>query len=390
MSSAADNPKPAILVVEDSPTESLALRNIVRHGGYEPVVAHDAAEALAALASHAIKLIISDIDMPGMTGYEMCSKIKADERWHGIPVILLTTLSSPLNILMGLQARADYYLTKPYTREFLLRSVGELLAHPPGAPEPSAAPLDVFIEGSKHQVTAGRRQMVNLLFSTYDCAVRQNKELIATQAELHERNQQLRDQQEKLRVANEQLKALATTDGLTGLKNHRTFKERLAEEYERSTRYNHPLSLMLMDVDKFKSFNDTFGHPAGDRVLRQVADRIKESTRTTDLVARYGGEEFVVMLPSTDRDDAFRLAERVREGVEEAPWEQREITVSVGVGTLTDLVKSQEEFVSLTDEALYHSKLTGRNRVTHMDELPSKSDSRANVGNPTDTPGPNG
>jgi len=385
MSDQADNPKTAILVVEDSPTESLALRNIIRHGGYEPIMARNGDEALAALEKHPVQLIISDIDMPGMSGYEMCSRVKGDERWRHLPVILLTTLSSPLNILMGLQARADYYLTKPYTRDFLLRSVRELLAHPPGPPEPSAPPLDVFVEGQKHQVTAGRRQMVNLLFSTYDCAVRQNRELIATQAELHERNQQLREQQEQLRLANEQLKALATTDGLTGLKNHRTFKERLAEEFERATRYRHPLSLMLMDVDHFKSFNDTFGHPAGDRVLRQVADCIRHSTRTTDLVARYGGEEFVVMLPSTDRDDAVALAERVRETVESADWEQRPITVSVGVGTLTDAIPSQEDFVSLTDEALYHSKLTGRNRVTHIDELPSKPDGATA---PNTTPAP--
>jgi diguanylate cyclase (GGDEF)-like protein len=372
MSSDEDNPKPAILVVEDSPTESLALRNIIRHGGYEPVVTRSAEEALEALAGVPIGLIISDIDMPGMTGYEMCSLVKADARWNSIPVILLTTLSSPLNILQGLQARADYYLTKPYTRDFLLRSVAELLAHPPGVPESDSDPLDVFVEGDKHQVTAGRRQMVNLLFSTYDCAVRQNKELIATQAELHDRNQQLRDQQEKLRVANDQLKALATTDGLTGLKNHRTFKERLADEYQRSARYNLPLSLMMMDVDKFKPFNDTYGHPAGDKVLRRVAEVIEESTRNTDLVARYGGEEFVALLPYTERDAALGLAERVRASIEENKWEQRAITVSVGVGTVTDAVTSMDEFVSLTDEALYHSKLTGRNRVTHVDEMPRK------------------
>ncbi len=386
MSADPDNPKAAVLVVEDSPTESLALRNIIRHGGYEPVVTRNAEEVLKALAGRRIKLIISDIDMPGMTGYEMCSTIKGDARWSGIPVILLTTLSSPLNILQGLEARADYYLTKPYTREFLLRSVAELMAHPPGAPEAASPPLDVFVEGDKHQVTAGRRQMVNLLFSTYDCAVRQNRELIATQAELHDRNQQLRDQQEKLRVANDQLKALATTDGLTGLKNHRTFKERLMDEYQRSARYDLPLSLMMLDVDKFKPFNDTYGHPAGDKVLQRVARAIEDSTRDTDLVARYGGEEFVVLLPYTERNAALGLAERVRASIEEAGWEQRAITVSIGVGTLTDAVASMDDLVSLTDEALYHSKLTGRNRVTHVDELPRKEETRIEPAGPPPNP----
>jgi len=384
MSADAANPTHAILIVEDSPTESLALRNIVRFGHYEPVIAHDADEALGALADNSIDLVISDIDMPGMTGYELCSAIKADERWSGIPVILLTTLSSPKNILQGLQARADYYLTKPYTREFLLRSVKELLAHPPGPPEPDSDPLQVFVEGDAHAVTAGRRQMVNLLFSTYDCAVRQNKQLIATQAELHERNQQLRERQEELRVANEKLEELATTDGLTGLKNHRTFKTRLKEEYNRAARYGEPLSMLMLDVDKFKPFNDTFGHPAGDDVLRQVSRLLEEATRNTDLVARYGGEEFVVLLPYTEHEAALGLAERVRASIEEADWDKRAITVSIGVGTAKKHLASVEDFVSLTDEALYHSKLTGRNRVTHFDELPQKEASTQFMGKPTE------
>jgi len=364
-----------ILLVEDSPTESLALRNIVRYGGYEALVARNAEEAMAALEENGADLIISDIDMPGMNGYQLCSAIKGNERWNGIPVILLTTLSSPLNILKGLESRADYYLTKPYTRDFLLRSVAELLERPPGAPGPDAEPLDVFVEGGVHQVTAGRRQMVNLLFSTYDCAVRQNKQLIATQAELHARNQQLREQQEQLRVANERLTELATTDGLTGLLNHRTFKTRLNEEFSRAVRYEIPVSVMMLDVDKFKHFNDTFGHPAGDEVLKKVAEILGDTTRDTDFVARYGGEEFIVLLPYTSRDSALGLAERIRASVEDGGWDKRAITVSVGVNTRTPEAEAAERFVAEADEALYHSKLTGRNRVTHADELPRKEPS---------------
>lgn len=365
-------PSAKILLVEDSPTESLALRNIVRHGGHEPIVARSADEALAALERGGVDLIISDIDMPGMNGYQLCSAVKADERWGRIPVILLTTLSSPLNILEGLESRADYYLTKPYTREFLLRSVSELLAHPPGLPGPDAEPLDVFVEGGVHQVTAGRRQMVNLLFSTYDCAVRQNRQLVATQAELHARNQQLREQQEQLRVANERLQELARTDGLTGLINHRTFKERLREEFSKAIRYGIDLSLMMLDVDHFKQFNDTFGHPAGDEVLKKVAAILEDVTRDTDFVGRYGGEEFIILLPYTARDAALGMAERIRASVEEGGWDKRAITISLGVGTRTDDITEIERFVSEVDEALYHSKLTGRNRVTHVDELPGK------------------
>ena len=125
-------------------------------------------------------------------------------------------------------------------------------------------------------------------------------------------------------------------------------------------------------MDKFKQFNDSFGHPAGDEVLKTVSRRLEAATRNTDVVARYGGEEFVILLPYTGHDDALGLAERVRASIEEVEWDKRAITVSIGVGTAGDGVSSAEEFVSLTDEALYHSKLTGRNRVTHFDELPKK------------------
>lgn len=370
----AEPEQSSILVVEDNPTESLALRNHLRFGKYEPLMTRNAEEAIAVLKEQPVDLVLSDIDMPGMSGYEMCSQIKQDERWNAIPVILLTTLSTPLNILQGLEARCDYYLTKPYTRDLLLRSVKELLDHAPGPPEPDGEPLEVFVEGDQHQVTAGRRHLVNLLFSTYDCAVRQNKQLISTQAELHERNQQLRSQQELLKQANEKLEELAQTDGLTGLKNHRTFKTHLKDEYQRSARYGEPLSLMMMDVDKFKPFNDTFGHPAGDEVLKEVARIIVDSTRSTDLVARYGGEEFVVLLPYTEREAALGLAERIRANIEAGNWEKREITVSIGVGTMENETIDMDKFVSSTDEALYHSKLTGRNRVTHVDEIPQKAD----------------
>ncbi|MBG87972.1 MAG: hypothetical protein CMO80_13865 [Verrucomicrobiales bacterium] len=214
--------------------------------------------------------------------------------------------------------------------------------------------------------------MVNLRFNTYDCAVGQNNQLIKTQAELNERNQQLCKQQEQLRVANEKLSELARKDGLTGLNNHRTFKERLEDEYNRSFRHGLRLSLLILDADKFKPFNDTFGHPAGDEVLKTVAGTLTEATRNTDFVARYGGEEFVVLLPFTERDAGLGLAERVRAQFESEPWEQGAIAVSVGVGTMIPDIKTPAELVAQADEVLYHSNLTGRNRVTHMDELPHK------------------
>ena len=167
----------------------------------------------------------------------------------------------------------------------------------------------------------------------------------------------------QLEQANAKLKSMAITDGLTGLKNRRAFNERLTEEFQRAVRYERPLSILLMDVDHFKLFNDTFGHPAGDEVLRAVAESLRAMARTTDFVARYGGEEFVVLLPDTDIDGAMVLAERFRRAIAARPWDKRSITVSIGVATLSEDASGAAELLNQADEALYHSKRAGRNRV---------------------------
>ena len=175
---------------------------------------------------------------------------------------------------------------------------------------------------------------------------------------------ELECQKEELEAANIFLQALATTDGLTGLANHRHFQERLAEEFRRTQRYGLPLSLILLDVDHFKKYNDAFGHPAGDVVLKRVADILKDTARETDIVARYGGEEFAIILPETDNLGAVAVAERIRESIAEAVWDKREITVSVGVSSVSITIKNGAELVEQADQSLYTSKSNGRNRVS--------------------------
>ena len=166
-----------------------------------------------------------------------------------------------------------------------------------------------------------------------------------------------------LQAANEKLTALASEDGLTGLKNRRIFQERLDQEVQRSLRYGAPLSLMLLDVDKFKQYNDTFGHPAGDQVLREVAKILQFSSRQTDLVARYGGEEFVVIMINTDEANSTVLAERVRQSIENAPWDLRQVTASIGVATLGMSITTPATLIEASDKALYAAKQNGRNQV---------------------------
>ncbi len=445
----------------------------------------DGAEALEWVRKQKPNLILSDVNMPVMNGYEMCLALKSDPSTASIPVILLTTLSDPTSTLEGLKCKADYYLTKPYESKYLLDRFQSLLvdasmAHCVETP----AGLEITFEGRRHLVTADRRQMLNLLLSTYENAVQQNRELIKTQQKLNNLNQELQDQSRKLKIseksfrallenrvdamlvmdavgiirfvnpagerlfshpstellgtylpftaspgeakemslttqdagvvhldlravstdwegqiamlvslrditerivdeqkikeqqsrlqeANSMLEALATLDGLTGIKNHRVFKERLAEEYHRSARYTLPISLIILDVDHFKQYNDSFGHPAGDEVLKTVSKLLLENSRDTDLVARYGGEEFVVMLPLAQKDDALYLAERLRFEIQSFPWEKRTVTVSLGIATRTSNFTKAEDLISDADSALYASKHNGRNKVTHHDDVPN-------------------
>ena len=168
-----------------------------------------------------------------------------------------------------------------------------------------------------------------------------------------------------LEAANSKLKAISVTDGLTGVKNRRAFQERLNEEYDRATRHQRPLSLLMIDVDLFKSFNDTYGHPAGDVALQMVARILGECVRTVDFVARYGGEEFAILLPDTDYTGALSVAERCRSAIAAADWPHRAITVSIGSSTLTETMGDGFELVREADQALYTSKAIGRNRVSH-------------------------
>lgn len=176
-------------------------------------------------------------------------------------------------------------------------------------------------------------------------------------------NESLVLQKMELESANKLLEGLATTDGLTGLKNHRTFQEQLALEFQRATRHKKPFSLIILDVDYFKKYNDTFGHPAGDAVLKKIGAMLATAARSTDCVARYGGEEFALLLPETDADGAMVIAERVRAAIASAEWEQREITVSVGVSSFSGQ-KEASELLNAADKALYVSKTNGRNRVS--------------------------
>ncbi len=166
-------------------------------------------------------------------------------------------------------------------------------------------------------------------------------------------------------------KLMAITDGLTELFNHRYFMKKLPEEVARARRYSHPLSLIMIDVDNFKLYNDTHGHPRGDEVLKLLAGLLEKSVRSIDIVARYGGEEFTIILSETGRDNAIIMAERIRKAVDEYsfPCEKTQpggkLTISLGVASLdVDAdTASGDGLLKKADNLLYMAKGTGRNKV---------------------------
>lgn len=205
----------------------------------------------------------------------------------------------------------------------------------------------------------------------YNDAGKLQRDLAQRNAQLEALQKTLVTKQAELMVVNAQLAALATTDGLTGIANRRTFQARLEAESARTRRFQSPLSLMLLDLDKFKSLNDTHGHQAGDEVLKMMGQLLTASARSTDLVARYGGEEFAVILVNTDRTAAVETAERLRARIEAEPWPHRSITASIGLASWHPGIDSHSAMIGQADKALYYSKMHGRNCVTHcLDMIP--------------------
>lgn len=180
-----------------------------------------------------------------------------------------------------------------------------------------------------------------------------------------EYNRKLEGYQRDLEQTNLTLESQSCTDGLTGVQNRHAFSDRLEEEIARAVRFKAGLSLLILDVDGFKSYNDEYGHPAGDVALQTVARLLQQQARAHDFIARYGGEEFAVILPNTSAEGALVLGERFRRAMQAAAWQGRSLTISIGVATVGDEPSSGESLIKSADENLYRAKQQGRNRVVH-------------------------
>jgi diguanylate cyclase (GGDEF)-like protein len=194
-------------------------------------------------------------------------------------------------------------------------------------------------------------------------------ELSEKAAEQRKYEKQLEDYQRQLEENLATIGQLSRTDALTGLHNRRSMMEKLDEEFARVSRYNQELALAIIDVDHFKPYNDEYGHPSGDEVLKTVARVIEEESRDADFVARYGGEEFAVVFSNTGTDGAHILAERIRRAIDETTWPKRGITVSIGITRAGPATADPDALIEAADRALYEAKQAGRNRVSLGDNV---------------------
>jgi diguanylate cyclase (GGDEF)-like protein len=296
-----------ILVAEDNPVFQSMLKHMLERWGYEVTLAGDGTEAWKLLqTAESPRLAILDWMMPGMDGPDVCRRVRAAALEPYVYVLLLTARTEQRDLVEGMEAGADDYVTKPFSAQEL-----------------------------RVRLRAGTR-------------------LLELQAELLRAREALREQ--------------ATRDALTGTWNRGSLFEILQKELARATRTLQPLGVLMADLDHFKQVNDIYGHSAGDAVLREAARRMTAGIRSYDALGRYGGEEFVIVLPGCDGEGAARQAERLREAIGTEPFRVPEgtikVTCSIGVtwaGTPEAL--QTDILLRRADTALYVAKNNGRNRV---------------------------
>jgi diguanylate cyclase (GGDEF)-like protein len=383
-----------ILIVEDSRMQAKRLIRFLQGHGFGVTHACDGRQGLDFAQNKKPDLIITDVIMPEMDGFEMCRAIRDDESLHLVPIVMVTSLSNPEDVLRGLEAGADCYITKPYEGKVMLSRIGSVMSLPrmPRTRDTDGK-LQLVIGGKRYIITAARQQILSLLLSTYEDAVLQNmklrdmraklvalnetleKRVIERTAELQEEIVQRKTIQaerekliEELTAARDALHFKATHDQLTSQWNRATILQRLEHELIRTNREGTPMALAIMDIDHFKQVNDSYGHLAGDSVLRAVAKRIGSVVRPYDSVGRYGGEEFLVVLPGCNRHRAWQVAERLRLSFSKVPIRTREgvfrITMSLGVTPVEGgKARNVNSVIRSADEALYRAKNRGRNCV---------------------------
>jgi len=303
-----------VLVVDDIQLNRKLQKTYLESVGYQVILAQDGVEALQRIEQECPDLILLDIMMPKMNGFQVCRRVKSSENTRFIPIIMVTALNEIEDKVKGIEAGADDFISKPFNKLELLARVKSLLR-------------------IKH---------------------------------LHD---ELELKIQELEIAQGKLLQLAITDGLTELYNYRYFKDQLNQEITRAKRHNTTVSIAMIDIDYFKNYNDTHGHPAGDLVLKKIAELLRNNIRKIDVAARYGGEEFALILVETDKQAAAFVANKIKTLIERQKFNFEEtqpngkLTISMGVATYPIDAITVDDFVKKADQRLYRAKKAGRNRV---------------------------
>ena len=285
-----------ILIVDYSPIVVKIIERILHNHGYPTVTARDGVEAMQIFHEENFALVILDINMPGMDGFEVAAQIRKQDEEIYLPILFLSSDTERKSRILGLQQGGAVYMTKPFNEEEFLAQVESLL--------------------------------------------------------------KIKELQDNLSQKNRLLEEMCRRDSLTSLYNHSYFQEIADHEFRRSVRYGHDLSCVLLDIDDFKKINDTFGHPTGDRVLAELAERMLKNVRDVDIVARYGGEEFAILLPMTNARQAKMICERGRKSIDQFPFDEKvrklHVSVSMGIASLrTHEPASSLGLIEFADKALY-------------------------------------
>jgi len=305
-----------ILVVDDSPTIRAGLRIQLERMGHSITEAVDGVHALKLWHAARPDLVLIDVMMPQMDGYEAARRMRGEDHEDWVPIIFLSSMEDDQDLDRAIEAGGDDYLVKPVSYVVLNAKIRAL-----------------------HRIEVMRRRLMDV-----------TRELAAS---------------------NRQLEMLSRQDGLTGLSNRRYFDSFLSTEVRRGARAREPLSLILIDVDYFKAYNDAYGHQGGDECLKRIAVAMLSSCqRPGDLAARYGGEEFVLVLPSTGAEGAIRVADILAANIAQLAMPHARsqvhscVTVSQGVvSLLPDADTAPEMLIEFADQALYRAKQQGRNRA---------------------------
>lgn len=309
-----------ILVADDDESLLGIFSQLLTEEGYEITTAHSGEQALEIFRGDPFPLVVSDIKMTGMSGIELLQKIKEIDA--DTLVIIMTSYATVDTAASALRLGAHDYIIKPFEDLELITAAISQAA-----------------------------EKIRLM--------KENKALL----------ENLSRNKDELEQINTVLQNLAVRDGLTGLYNYRYFQEVIVKEIDRCKRYNYVLSLIFLDIDHFKTYNDTNGHPAGDELLKKLAAILLGRMRHPDIIVRYGGEEFVLLLPSTTKPNALICAEDIRRIIAEYPFDGREnqplgfVSVSMGVADYPQDGTEAAALVKSADDALYRAKATGRNRV---------------------------